>query len=507
MINFLPELYENELFYSVIARYRTKCGMISGRALIRDLFGRFVVITSSNFPQYIKDFIRNLPPTSKIVAKEIIEEHTLFRFYTSFLSEDRARLVYQTMEDGGSHSKLNIEQRLGFGGNKVRKSSYLRYCPVCFREDIDTLGESYWRTNHQIIGVFYCSKHHVLLKESSVLSTGTGIEFICADEQVCNAELLEDKYPDNIKLLSLKYAHNAEVLLNGDIPRKELSYIIDYYIDRLRERRLASKNGSLYMNEVQERFLHFYPKQYLEMMQSDIDPDSPSNWLRLFVRHNNRNRSPLRHLLFLQFLGVEIGDLFQNKKVIGKKSVQVQYNPIFDIRKRREKWLQLIAENPGANRSQLKDKGKGLHTWIYRYDKDWYDKVTPKDALGKKKSATIDWDKRDEECLELAKEAVEIILKREGKPIRITPSSIRKTLGFGSWFNNVKLVRTQRYLKDVKEDIDEFRIRKIKWAIGKISKNDGVLTPYRVQLYAGFGGSDKVVRKLILKELDRMDKK
>ncbi|WP_077318149.1 TnsD family Tn7-like transposition protein [Virgibacillus proomii] len=504
MINFLPELYENELFYSVIARYRTKCGMVSGRALIEDLFGRYIVITSSNFPLYIKDFIRNLPPSSKIAEKEIIEKHTTFRFYTSFLSGEKTKLIYQTMEDGRNGSKLNIEQRLGFGGSKVRQLSYLRYCPVCYQEDLETLGESYWRTNHQIIGVFYCSKHHVLLKESSVLSTGTGIDFICADERVCNAELLEDKYPCTIKSLNLKYTHNAEVLLNGNFPRKELSYIIDYYIDRLRERRLASKNGSLYMKDLQERFMHFYPKQYLEMMQSSVDPDSPSNWLRLFVRHNNRNRSPLRHLLFLQFLGVEIDDLFENKKVIGKKSVQVQYNPTFDIQKRRKKWLQLIAENPNANRSQLKEKGKGLHTWIYRYDRDWYNKVTPKAALGKKKSAVIDWDKRDEECLRLAKEAVEIILHREGKPIRITPSSIRNTLGLGSWFHNKKLVRTQRYLKEVKEDIDEFRIRKIKWAIDEIIENNGVLTPYKVQLYAGFGGSNKVIRKLILIELDRM---
>lgn len=504
MINFLPELYENELFYSVIARYRTKCGMVSGRALIEDLFGRYIVITSSNFPLYIKDFIKNLPPTSKIVAKEIIEKHTTFRFYTSFLSGEKTKLIYQTMEDGRNGTKLNIEQRLGFGGSKVRQLSYLRYCPVCYQEDLETLGESYWRTNHQIIGVFYCSKHHVLLKESSVLSTGTGIDFICADERVCNAELIEDKYPGTIKSLNLKYTHNAEVLLNGNFPRKELSYIIDYYIDRLRERRLASKNGSLYMKDLQERFLHFYPNQYLEMMQSRIDPDSPSNWLRLFVRHNNRNRSPLRHLLFLQFLRVEIDDLFRNKKVIGKKSVQVQYNPIFDIYKRREKWLQLIAENPNANRSQLKEKGKGLHTWIYRYDRDWYNKVTPKAALGKKKTGVIDWDKRDEECLRLAKEAVEIILHREGKPIRITPSSIRNTLGLGLWFRNKKLVRTQRYLKEVKEDIDEFRIRKIKWAINDLIENDGVLSPYKVQVYAGFTRSNSNIRKLIEKELSQL---
>ncbi|MBT2217988.1 TniQ family protein [Virgibacillus dakarensis] len=501
MINFLPQLYDNELFYSVIARYRRMCGMVSGRAFIRDLFGEFVVITSSNFPQYIRNFIGNLPPTSKVTTKEIIEKHTLFNFYTSFLNEEKADHIYETMGKGSNGSRLNVEQQIGFGGSKVRKPSYLRYCPLCFKEDIDTLGESYWRINHQIIGAYYCSKHHVLLKESSVLSTGNGIEFICADEQICNEELLEDNYSDTIKLLNLEYIHNAELILNRNFSRKDLNYIIDFYIDRLREKRLASKNGNLYMKDVQERFLHFYPKQYLELMQSSINPDSPSNWLRLFVRHNKGNRSPVRHLLFLQFLSIDPPDLLLSEKVVGKKKDSIVHNPSFDLNQRREKWLKLITENPGANRSQLKDKGKGLHTWVYKYDWDWYDKVTPKAQLGKEKAGTIDWEKRDEECLSLAMEAVEFILQRKGKPIRVTPSSIRNILGFGPWFHNVKLVGTQRYLHEVKEDINDFRIRKIKWALNEMVYKGDRITPYKVQLYAGFGGSNKEVRKLILKEL------
>lgn len=503
MINFLPQLYENELFYSVIARYRRMCGMVSKRALIEDLFGRYVVVSSTYFPQYIDLFISCLPPTSKVTSKEIIKNHTLFNFYTSFLSKEKTDLIYEKMEKGSNGTKLNIEQVIGLGGSKVRKPSYLKYCPLCFKEDIDTLGESYWRTNHQIIGAYYCSKHHVLLKQSPVLSTGSGLEFICADEQVCYRKLLEDNYSDTMKSLNLHYIHNAELLLNENFPRKKLTYIIDYYIDRLRERGLASRNGNLYMKDVQERFLQFYPKQYLEIMQSSIDPTSPSNWLRLFVRYNNRNRSPLRHLLFLQFLGVEIDDFFGNEKVVGKKSVLVQYNPSFDIHERREKWLQLIAENPGANRSQLKEKGKGLHTWIYRYDWEWYDKVTPKAQLGKEKSGTINWEKRDEECLLLAREAVEIILQREGKPKRVTPSSIRNTLGFGSWFHNEKLVRTQQFLKDVKENIDDFRIRKIKWAIEDRLKKGESLSVYKIQLHAGFGGRNEEVKKQIRDILER----
>lgn len=503
MINFLPQLYDNELFYSVIARYRRMCGMVSRRAFIEDLFGKFVVIRSSNFPQYIQYFINNLPPASKITANEIIINNTLFSFYTSFLSGSRTELVYKTMEIGGEGSKLNVEQQIGFGGSKVSNPNYLRYCPLCFKEDVDRLGESYWRTNHQITGIYYCSKHHVLLKESSVLSTGSGIEFTCADEQVCNENILADNYSDTIKQLNLQYIHNAELLLNKDLPRRNLDYIIDFYIDRLREKGFASKNGSLYMKDVQETFLRFYPEEYLVMMQSSIDPDIPSNWLRLFVRTNKKNRSPLRHLLFLQFLEVEVDNLFQGKEVSGKISISVQHNPSFDIQKRRNKWLQLIAENPGANRSQLKEKGKGLHTWVYRYDRDWYDKVTPKAQLGKEKAGTIDWEKRDEKCLRLALKAVEVILQREGKPIRITPSSIRNTLGFGSWFYNGKLVRTQKYLKESKENIDDFRIRKIKWAIeDRLNKGES-LSIYKVQLHAGFGGGNNRSKKLIIEVLER----
>ncbi|MEC5424273.1 TnsD family Tn7-like transposition protein [Virgibacillus sp. C22-A2] len=503
MINFLPQIYENELFYSVLARYRRMCGMVSKRALVEDLYGRYVLVSSSLFPQYVNSFVECLPPTSKITAREIIEKHTLFPFFTSILSQKKSNLIYETMRRGSNGSRNNVEKLIGLGGDKVRKSSYLRYCPVCFKEDMEVLGESYWRTIHQLVGAYYCLKHQVLLKDSSVLSTESGIEFICADKQVCDENLLGDNYSDNIKLLNLQYIYNAELLLRSNFPRKELEYFIGFYIDRLRERRLASKNGSLYMKDIQERFLNFYPKQYLEMMQSNIDPESPSNWIRLFVRNNNKNRSPLRHLLFLQFLGVSLDNLFQSKKVVGRKSVTVQHNPSFDIQKRREQWLQLIQENPGANRSQLKEKGKGLHTWIYRYDRDWYDKVTPKAQLGKEKAGTIDWEKRDEECLRLAREAVEIILQKEGKPIRVTLSGIRNTLGFGPWFHNEKLVKTQQYLEDVKEGIDDFRIRKIKWAIEDRIKKREKLTVYKVQLHAGFGGNNKEVKKLISEILEK----
>lgn len=423
----------------------------------------------------------------------------MFSFYTSFLSKEKTDYIFKVIEQGSNGSKINIEKLIGFGGSKVRKPDYLKYCPLCYKKDLEKLGESYWRTNHQIIGALYCSVHHVKLKESNVLSTGKALEYICADEEVCDTHLLKDAYSEDIKQLNLRYILDAESLLNGNFPRKELDFIIDFYIDSLRNKRLASRNGSLYIKELQERFLQCYPTLYLKLMQCDFDPAIPSNWLRLFVRHNNKNRSPLKHLLFMQFLDIDPRALFNTESTSGKRQNQLSHQPKYDIRQRKEEWLQLIAKNPGANRSELKEKGKGLHTWICKYDWEWYDRVTPRIKPNKKRKSTVEWEEREKECLRLAKEAVEIILQSKGKPTRVTSANIRRTLGVGSWYRNEKLFYTQKYIREVEESIKAFRIRKIRWAISEMLHNNDTyfLTPYKIQIFAVFGGGASGMKDLI----------
>ena len=143
-------------------------------------------------------------------------------------------------------------------------------------------------------------------------------------------------------------------------------------------------------------------------------------------------------------------------------------------------------------------KGKGLHTWVFRYDREWYEEVTPRVRNRKPREDNIDWNKKDEECLKLAKEAVQTILNRPGKPIRVTLTSITRESGEGTWFRkNKNLVKTLKFMEDAKEDINDFRIRKIKWAIEEMLKSNESITPYKIQLYAGFGGGNTEVRRLI----------
>ncbi|QSO48506.1 TnsD family Tn7-like transposition protein [Alicyclobacillus mengziensis] len=494
MMNVLPQIYSDELLYSVLARYKHMCGMQSRRAFLKDVYGQSKMLTSIFFPQYLERFRQNLPPYSKITVDELIWNHTMFPFYTAFLSKERSDSIHRMMENGCGKS---IENLVGFSGGKVKSYNRLRYCPRCYSEDIDELGESFWRRLHQVPGVLYCLKHGTSLKSTIVPSTERYADYWCADGDVCNADVEDDTYDERIVELSRAYIKNTIFLMDGDYKKKELPDIVDFYVDRLREKGLASANGFIYMNDFVHQFLQFYPSHYLSLMQSNVDDSQQANWLRLFVRNNAKNRSPLRHLLVLQFLGVSAQEFFHERSATGKFTARVNHSPSFNLEERRNAWLKIIETNPGLNRSQLKEIGKGLHTWIYKHDTEWYEQVTPRVGARKKRTPVIDWAKRDEECLALVKQAVESILSRVGKPVRVLPATIRQEIGVRRWLDNRKLVRTRQFIKEATEDINSYRIRKIRWAIRELERDGVNVTVYKVQLHAGFGGNNKEMSKLI----------
>lgn len=66
-------------------------------------------------------------------------------------------------------------------------------------------------------------------------------------------------------------------------------------------------------------------------------------------------------------------------------------------------------------------------------------------------------------------------------------------------------MKTHKYLEEASEDINNFRIRKIKWAINEMIQNGLSLTPYKIQRYAGFDGNGEEVRRLISEILDNIE--
>ncbi|MEC1759897.1 TnsD family Tn7-like transposition protein [Schinkia azotoformans] len=505
MINYFPTLYEDELFFSAISRYRQMCGMVSKKALRRELFNEEFIIMSPFFPQKLDSFVNNLPPSSTMTSDEIIWNHTLFPFFSSFLTEEKKIQVISRMKNSKG---VCIESLLGISGSPIKTNQKLKYCPICYRNDLDSNGESYWRRLHQIPQIYYCLEHDVLLKTSPILCVDSKTTYHCADDEICSDEILEDNFPSEYKRLNIEYAKIADILLNNKYQGKEKNFFIDYYVDRLQEIQLISKDGRVKSKELGVKFLDFFSSEYLGFMKSDLDLNNRTNWLRRFLRKEGCNKSPIRHILFLQFLGIEVGELFQANEAIGRihnsTSKKRGRRKHISLIEKRKQWISLIENNPGATRTELSKLSKGNFTWLTLHDRNWFEKVTPKVAK-RKSSIPTDWETKDKESLEMAMEAVRKILEVNGKPLRVCPANIRRYSEARNWFYNEKLIRTKKYITEVTEDIECYRIRKIKWAINEMKQKKMRISPYRVRLYAGFGGVGKDVRELINEILNEFE--
>lgn len=133
MIGFMPELYPNELLYSVLSRYHKMSGHLVYRATAEQLFKDPLARPDIEFMnQYTDEAMRTLG----INMETLIRNHTMFPAYAMFLPHERKKAAFQSMiQMDGKHKNLwAIQAR-----KHIRT---LRYCPVCVAEDRKKYGET-----------------------------------------------------------------------------------------------------------------------------------------------------------------------------------------------------------------------------------------------------------------------------------------------------------------------------------------------------------------------------
>lgn len=497
MMNCFPVIYEGELFYSLIARYKRMTGITNKKSLRCDFYGKDVSLESVYFVIHADKIVSNLPMNTLIKPEDIIKNNSLYRFFTAFVDREEALEVLKSMRKDEGYNGF---AKLGLIGSKVELNNRLKYCYRCVEEDIEKYGESYWRVLHQIPGVLTCEKHKVRLSESNVCSSNSRLEHICLD--TISIKPNDFGLSDKIATLNDNYIKNVKYILENDIENKNKDFYNGFIIDRFRGKGVVSAGGNIKIDKFEMEFIEYYGQEYLNLMQSGIDVKQKSNWLRRFVRNDNKKRHPLRYLLILEFLGISFEEYITNKSVRGKLTSKVVHTPRLDIDEQRKRWLKFLAEHQGLSKSELKKLGKGLYTWLYRHDNQWFNDVTPKRKNGSNIENVKEWTSADNELLNRVKIAVSEMLSCEGKPIRLTKAAIRRHLSEGKSFNNKKLVRTNQYIYEITESNEVYWERKIKWAIEELYKEGLKVSRYKVQLKAGFGGTcqDKI-KKLIDKIL------
>jgi len=139
----------------------------------------------------------------------------------------------------------------------------------------------------------------------------------------------------------------------------------------------------------------------------------------------------------------------------------------------RNKWLELHARYPDKSSNQIRRNNDGLFAWLKKYDNEWLEQNYRR---VKTVVSTVDWAKRDAELLPLVKEVVAKM--KEGKPERITWTTIGSKLGISGWLSKKKdkLPLVKAYIDSEVESLEEFQTRKIKWGIEELERQGKDIT-------------------------------
>ncbi|MHC5725135.1 MAG: TnsD family Tn7-like transposition protein [Nostoc sp.] len=149
--------------------------------------------------------------------------------------------------------------------------------------------------------------------------------------------------------------------------------------------------------------------------------------------------------------------------------------------KYREIWKALQQQYPEASKTTLRGLAKGTYIWLYRNDKEWLNKNSPSLKVPVPYSGKVDWAERDKQVLEKVKNAVLTFMSAE-KPARITICRIGKSIGLLALLEKhwAEMPLTKVYLESVTETVEDFQIRRIKWAIKRLDDCGEEIQPWKV---------------------------
>lgn len=307
MIGYFPTLYRDELFYSWIARYHKHSRNLGPKQTIGELFNSTKVVATLDIPSNLNSIYENLKHFQIPSIDTIINMHTFFNYFTYFQKEDVRNKVKEYMMNIGEIE--NVHFLLGINTFTISTWEYFRYCPKCYYEDVSMYGESYWHLSHQLPKSFYCIKHDELLCDSNIKIKGIQKHLFQTmpnniEENSVKKKSFNLKTVNHLKMLSIQ---NTQLLKQEFIHiNQDISNVYKYL---LQINGYANIFGQVDQQKLELQFIKFYGEEFLELVDSTIQTNDESSWLREITRKHRKAFHPIKHILFLKFFYVNLKDL------------------------------------------------------------------------------------------------------------------------------------------------------------------------------------------------------
>jgi hypothetical protein len=370
-----PQLYPNELFYSALARYKVRCGIIPDKLLLHDVFGIRTVVASPEMPNCISIACENIQPSTTLMATDIIQNHTLYPLYTAFSEADTKQKIKRQMMSSG---KNTYTTSIGLATCTLKPLVNFRYCPLCVYEQIQAYGELFWDRRWFGFYTYCCSVHGVKFVQTNFAIHDAARHSFKPLLDVVNSFQKHEQKIIQAKQQERLLAEAATIILTSNkAPALIFSNLTRFY------RNLAVGNNFNRGSQIRQREVASYIKDYwtwpwLKSRGFTIDIFE-AKIASLFRKHRKQQPYPVHIIASLPFFAGNIEHWFHRLHHTAQdplaSKIESDYvlpaNNSHEVKQKKDKWLALVKVfGTKEARNNTPDGGK-LYAALYRADREW----------------------------------------------------------------------------------------------------------------------------------------
>lgn len=310
----IPKPYPDELLYSVLARYFIRSGYCSARKVQVKLFDTLPQQPWDVFlPSNLNRLTQKLWTKPTYTPDYFIQNHTLYPYYSQFLVPVEAELLKRVMTHQGNAS-ISIIAKIPINVDKAYQSC-LRFCPNCFEQETNILGEAYWHRIHQIPGVLLCPIHKAVLLKSNVNLNAGSLHYHAADSDTCLTNTSTTQYTDLSLRKMIAYVETIQCLLSSHLSFRGLAWLRKRYQKySLQKDFLKSESTTKFTfrdSKFFDDFCSFYGEEFLDHILPISFQTSKDYFVQCLLACDlSQTVDRARHILLINFLAPTLTEFF-----------------------------------------------------------------------------------------------------------------------------------------------------------------------------------------------------
>lgn len=489
MLGYFPTPHDDELLYSVIARFKIHCGLTSDRQVVSMLFGSRDVAAVVDLPGHLRELERNTFHLTNITAEKWLMSHTLFPAYQHFLPKNRREKLIASMLEGRA---WDVHTRVGHAAFALKSPNHLTICRACYENQIRNQGEPYWQRLFQLTGLCICPVHNEFLVSTNIpYRPASKFSFSAAIEAKIGPSLIRDFSRHQTDVLIRLGENLAELLSNHNYTIDSLDQWTAYYTHLARQSDCLLSAARVHHVEVRHAVEQYWGHKAIIHLRLAIN--RKMDWLINLFRKHCKSFHYLQHLIvWLALDGRPVSEILSHVSSLPAHQTKVTTSVISAAKsmvlEKRSQWLSSQKLHPEKGVKSLRKLNivGAVYTWLYRHDREWLFNHSPAKVKPISFVQIVDWRARDalllQRCKALHKQ--ELLKNQRG---RTSKAWLMKQIDRSASLekNQHKLPKTMSFLEGLAESIESYQQRRIEHVIAALNKKYSQIETWMVYRKAG----------------------